>query len=490
MSITIGSLVLDEEQYAPTSNISFEYYTSDSGEIIGGNIIAKITGIVSVSDQDGSKTGSVVMSRLALIRKLGSSPKCVVTTGIPNFNPLGDKARITNVTIDQGPDPSWVNQGAYSIELRGLISSIPSNSFGITAADGVVELSRKESITIGEDSHGYVYDEVNGVSKAFIRFSNSISLKCETYCGSTNTTISVLKRLVKYGISNSKLITLYGAYKKYLQSRSIEIDNDGSISFSCDMILLPPTSTGTALVDLIFSYNRTYESKDITYVTSGTVTGLVNIDWGDLVTLVSTCSVSKLANAMGTFTKVRGKYEDLNSWAGQTLELNEKPNCPPTSNTNIGRCENKPEDGGNEDSNYIKPSSGTISVSRTDGVINFNFEWSTTQDSSGGTCIKDGIKTETTVEIIEPQPQYVEHILPGRGTLIQNLNCKSAKKVNITVATSYPEDNCGNKTKCTTNDGLAIAINQYVPAKALLIENTTTETRNSYTIRQNFIECL
>ena len=58
------------------------------------------------------------------------------------------------------------------------------------------------------------------------------------------------------------------------------------------------------------------------------------------------------------------------------------------------------------------------------------------------------------------------------------------------MATSYPEDNCGNKTKCTTNDGLAIAINQYVPAKALLIENTTTETRNSYTIRQNFIECL
>ena len=488
MSITIGSFVLDDEKYSPTSNISFEYYTSDSGEIIGGNIIATITGIVSVSDQDGLKTGSVVMSRLSSIRNLGSSPTCV-TTSIPNFNPLGGKAKITNVTIDQGPDPSWVNQGAYTIELRGLIASIPPNSFGITSADGVVELTRKESITIGEDSHGYVYDVASGVSKAFVRFSNSISLKCETYCGSTNNTISVLNRLVRYSMTNSKLITQYGSYKKYLQSRSIDIDTDGSINFSCDMILLPPTFTGSALVDLVFSYNRTYESKDITYVTSGTVTGLVSIDWGNLVTLGSTCSTSKLANAIGVFGTLRTKYENLSNWGGLKLELNEKPNCPPEDENNVGRCENKQEEDA-EDSDYVKPSSGTISISRTDGVINFNFEWSTTQDDKGGTCIKDGIKTETTVEIIEPQNQYVEHILPGKGTLIQNLNCKSAKRVNITVATSYPEDNCGNKTRCNANDGLAIAINQYVPAKALLIEHNTTETKNSYTIRQNFIECI
>ena len=488
MAVTIGSLVLDDERYSPTSNISYEYYTSDSGEIIGGNIIATITGTVSVSDEDGKKTGSVVMSRLAAIRKLGQSPTCVIVS-VPNFNPLNGKAKVTNVNIDQGPDPSWVNQGSYTIELRGLVSLIPPNSFDIVASDGVVELSRTESLTIGEDSHGYVYDNT-GVSKAFVRFSNSINLKCETYCGSSNQSLIVLRKLVRYGPSNSIFKTTYSTYKKYLQSRSLDIDTDGSISFSCDLILTPKDIVGNALVDLIFSYNRTYESKDITYVTSGTVTGLVSVDWGDLVTLNSTCSVSKLASAMGVFNTLRTKYENLNNWAGLTLTLNEKPNCPPANQNNIGRCENKPEGDGSTDTNHVKPSSGTISISRTDGIVNFNFEWSTTKDDGGGTCIKDGIKKETTVEIIEPQPQYVEHILPGKGTLIQNLNCKSAKRVNITVSTTYPEDNCGTKTKCSSNDGLTIAVDQYVPKNSLLIEHTTTETKNSFTIRQNFIECV
>lgn len=485
MPIRIGSLVLDEDKYAPSVNIAYEYYTTDAGEIIGGNIIATITGIVSVPDEDTSiKTGSIVMLRLSQIRNLGKKPHCFVVSGIPNFDPLNSKAKISRVDIEQGPDPAWVNQGAYTIELRGIVNTIPTNSFDIVASDCVVELNRNETITIGEDSHDYVFDATYGATKAFIRFSNSINIKCETLCGSTNKAVEVLRRLVRYGPTNRVFIENgYNTYNRYLQSRSLDIDTDGSVSFSCDLILVPLNITTPALVDLVFSYNRTYESEDITYVTSGTVTGLAAINWGDLVNLTDTCSASKLANAMGVFGVLRTKYEDLRNCAPYALELQQQPNCPPD---NLFDCRYENEE--NKESGPIKPSSGTISISRTDGVINFNFEWSTR--IINGICVVDGIKTETTIEIIEPQTQYVEHILPGQGTLIQNLICKSARRRNITVSTSYAEDNCGNRKKCVTNDGLLVARNMYPIVNPLLIEATTTETKNSYTVRESYIECL
>jgi hypothetical protein len=153
-TITIGGLTLDEATYAPTVNITFEYFKTDSGAIIGGHIIATIKGVVSISDNDsGSATGSLVMSRLKGVRDLGKITQCI-SVNIENFTPLNGKAKITNVTIDQGPDPTWVNQGAYTIELKGLVSNLPGgNPFGITASDGVTQLSRTESIEIGDNSH-------------------------------------------------------------------------------------------------------------------------------------------------------------------------------------------------------------------------------------------------------------------------------------------------------------------------------------------------
>lgn len=498
--IKIGGFTLNDDTDSPVVNITEEYFRTSSGIIIGGKIVATITGTVSIDDRDDAdlKTGSLVMKRLAEIRDLGKNTTCVPVT-IPNFQPCGSKAKVTNVTINQGPDPAWVNQGEYTIEVTGSVQTIPANPFGIVASDGVTEFSRDETMEFGEDSHGYVYDASVGASKAFIKFINSITIKTENLCcGSTNP-MTLFNRLVRIG-PTLEIFNRFRSWTPFLHSRSMTIENDGRITFKAEIIYTPPGTNAGAFVDLDFTQSRSYQSDDSTYTTSGTITGLVSLVWSNFIVLGDTCSKSKLANAMGVYARVASKYKDFGAWNGNVLELLRYDNCPKEDINNAGNfinCRSLTNNNNNneegDDPSVIKPSSSTVAISRTEGVINFSFEWSTIQkDNSGGDCFEDGIKKETTVEIINPQPSIVEHVLPGRGTMLQNLVCETAKRVNITVTETYPNEKgaCNKKnSQCRTNDGLQIAINNYVPGNAFLISHTTTETNNSYTIKQGFIEC-
>ena len=488
MSMTIGGFTLDDETYAPTANVSNEYFRTESGEIIGGHVVATITGTVSVADEGEALTGSIVMKNLKNIRDLGKKTQCV-SVSIPNFRSYGGKAKITSVSIDQGPDTTWVNQGAYTIEVRGLMETIPPNSFGIVAADGVKELSRQESIEIGEDSHGHIYDPGAGASKAFVKFANSLSLNCEPFCSDIDP-VSVLRKIIRTGPTRP-IFNAYNSWQKYLQSRSLSISTDGAISFSCDMVLTPPGSNAGALVDLEFGYSRVYDSKDITYTTSGRVTGLASVSWADIATMSDTCLASKFGNAQSVYGSIHGKYSDLNNWAGETLELQEKPNCPKKDNENIGRCEGTEEEEDQEDSDYIKPSTSSVTASRTSGEISFIFEWSTTKGEDGQTCTKNGIQKEITVDITEPQENYVEHILPGKGTLIQNIRCKSAKRISITVAITDPASSCsGKKIECENEDGFEVVEEEYLGEDNWIkIGHSKTKTSNSSTEKRDYIKC-
>lgn len=491
MDIVLGPITLDTQTYAPIASVSYEFFKTDSGEIIGGQIIAKINGIVSVSDDPNntSRVGAMVMQKLKTIRDLGRQTSCI-TTNIPNFNPLNNQAKITNVTIDEGPDPAWVNQGAYSIEVRGLVDNIPSNSFGIVASDGVTQVSRTESISIGEESHGG--NAGNLESNTFIKFTNNISLTCKPFCSNTNP-ISVLKKIIKLG-ANHPVFSLYKGWDTYLQSRTLETNSDGTITFNADIILLPPGSA-PALVNIEFGYRRTYESRDITFTTVGNIEGLVSINWSDLVNLDSSCSVSKLTNAKSVYDQISSKYKDLNSWSGENLELEQKDNCPLPNIFFIGRCTG-PFSGGirqnidyDIDTSCVKPSSSTESIDRTNGSINFTYEWSTTS-FNGGYCVKDGRREEITVEITEPQESYVEHSIPGYGTLIQNVNCKTAKRISATISITTPDDTCNTNAPCLVNDGKKLILDKYFGNDQwILIGNTITSTINSYTLREDYIRC-
>lgn len=479
--ITIDSLTLDKN-YEPTVNVSFEYFKTQGEEIIGGIQKYSISGTVSVSSmQEGSTTGSTVMQQLKAIRDLGKKTKCS-SVSIPSF--YSGYAKIDSVSIDQGPDPAWVNRGSFTIELSAPLSSIPPNSFGIKAEDNVVEINKSETIEIGEDAHGYVITETAPLklSKAFVTLKNQISLTCRPLCansGSNTDVISLLRRLASTTTIHSK----YKNWIPYLQSRSLELSTDGTASFSSDIILLPPGASGKAFADIEYEYGRDYQSKGKTKKTSGTITGLAQISWSDLISLSDTSSASKLANAESVFGAIKTYYSNLDTWKGLQLELNEIGDCPPKDGKySIGKCGND-----DDDDLCLKPISSTISKSRTEGTISFSFEWGNTEE-----CTEtNGKHTEVTVDIIEPQANIVEHIIPDKGTLVQNLNCRSAKTIEFTSTTTDPEGGgCSQQNECDANAAINEQIKQYIPlndSNWLIIGNSITTTDNSLTIKIKYI---
>lgn len=486
-NIIIGSFILDDT-YTPLVNLAYEYFKTEGGEIIGGLQKYTISGTVTIGDDGASLTGASVMTKLKNIRQLGKKTKCVDVV-IPNF--YSGTAKITNVQIDQGPDPSWVNQGDYSIEITAPLSNIPTNSLGITAEDCVTDISKSETIEIGEDAHGYILLGGNQLTKTFITFKLQISLTCKPLC-STNgiNVVKILKRLASTGPTN-KAFEKYLSWTPYLQNRSLELSTDGTANFSADVILLPPNATPRAFIDLEFEHSHTYESKQQTKKISGTVTGLASIPWTELVTLQNTSLASKLTNAESAFATVKGLYSDISSWNGITLELLEIPNCPRTTSNTSGQC-------GTTDPTYqpcFQATTSNISKARTDGTINFTFEWAT-QSEDEECADQNGKRTEITVDITEPQANIVEHIIPDVGTLVQNLNCRSAKTIDFTSTTTDPKsDGCATANACVAEEAINEEIKKYIPEDDddgwLLIEYSKTETSDSFSIKKKYIrKCL
>jgi hypothetical protein len=248
------------------------------------------------------------------------------------------------------------------------------------------------------------------------------------------------------------------------------------------MILVPTVSSfPSALVDINFSHNENYQEKSHRYTIAGTVNGLVNVPWSDLISLSSTSSESKLSNAESAFSSIKGQFNSLGSWEGQELFAIEKPNCPITSAISQICASNN-----NQINNCIEPLNSTVSKSRTEGTINFSFEWGTSQQDN---CINNGKKTEITIDVQASQPQFIEHIIPRYGTLIQDINCWSAKRVSYTSSTTTSDSSCSTSLDCSPpNDDPSLDINTYISGDFLLIGSSITKTRTSYTIKREYIE--
>ncbi len=475
--IVIGFLLLDES-YSPFVTLSFEYFKTEGEEIIGGLQKYVIDGNVTVSDADGVVTGSIVMSKLKSIRALGKKTKCVDVI-IPGF--YSGQAKLTNVIIEQGSDPSWINQGQFKIELSAPLLSIPTNSLGITVSDYITEISKKETIEIGEDAHGYVLVGTS-LSKAFVKFTNNITLTCKPLCpslgGDQANGINVLRRIASNGPTH-KIFEKYKNWQPHLQGRSLQLSTDGSLSFNSEVILLPPNITSKAFIDIDFEHTRAYEPKTHNKKISGTITGLASIGWTDIISLSNSVSSSKFANAEAVFNTIKPTLVSLDDWDGITLELKQLPNCP----TQVNECSSSIID---NNIPCYKPISSAISKSRTEGQVSFTYEWATDCEESNGK------RTEITIDITEPQEQFVEHIVPDVGTLIQNLNCRSAKVLEITSSTTDPRgEGCSTTNECSATDALNKALLEYIDNESqdwLLIEHSRTTTSDSFSIRQKYIQ--
>jgi len=488
MAVTIAGILLEDAKVTSRP----EYYRTRSGEIIGGSVSYTVTGTVSVSD-DGSITGSQVMSKLQNIRNIGRDSQCITVTLDSFYSGL---ARIINVNIEQGADPAWINLGVYSIELKSKIDTIPPNTLGIVASDCVTSLDQSEEIELGEDSHGYLYN--NGeFSKTFVRFTNKINIKCQPVCNDDGDAfkkaMTVLRKLVKFGPQH-EIFSEYKTWTKLLQTRSMDTNIDGSVSFSASIILIPQCSTQKyALVDLTFANNKNYQNKTEKRSITGNINGLISVSWSDLIDLSDTCTDSKLANADSVLAVIKNRFSNLSSWEGSELSLIKQPNCP---NNPITACETTTLD----NALCIKPSASTISKSRVDGSISFTFDWSTVDS-----CEENGFRTDLTVDINYREPIVVEHIIPMYGTLLQDLKTFRPLKYEFTASLSSNGNSCAAFDSCIINDlknKLQKLIEQYIGKATdtvnlqgggdgtgfIIVNNNINRTLNSLTLKKDYLQ--
>lgn len=485
LPIKIGNLISIDNTYAPLVNLSFEYFRTQGGEIIGGIKKYTINGVITVSDDGSSSSGSTVMSKLKTIRDLGKKTKCY-DVEIPNY--YTGLAKITNVSITQGPDPSWINQGEFSIELTAPLSEIPFNSLKVTASDYVTDISKSETLELGEDSHGYAFD-LNGkiLSKSYVKFKTEISVTCKPLCTSLGGTqanaISIINRL--YNITpQNEAFKDYKTWKPYLQSRSLDINTEGTASFRSEIILVPPNFNITAFVDLNYEYGKTYQSNEESRKISGSITGLVSIDWKDLVSLSDTSSNGKFAAAESAFGAIRNLVKSLTDWQGLMQDLIRIPNCPIRAAVPTTPC--------------IQPTSAVITKSRTEGIITFDYEWSSGDKQCAA---NNGSSTVLSIDITDERG-IVEYVIPDRGTLIQNLNTNKARIIDIT-STSTVSEGCITDDRCVSDNVINAQIERALLSgnpglnpngstrQWLLIEDTITRTLNSIARKKKFIRrCL
>jgi hypothetical protein len=499
MNITIGALLLTTEKNAPKTSVKFEYYRTENNVVIGGKRDITINGIVAFEDT-GSTTGNLVMTQLKNIRDIGKTVKCI-SVNIPSI--YTGQARITNVNIEQGSDPTWVNQGAFSITLEAPLAAIPPNNYRITALDYIKSLSFSEKIELGEDSHGFVYAVNNNLSKAFVKFTCKVSIEVDPICSSANVKTLLennIKKFLKNGPAHN-LLRKYRNWRLYLQDRSYEVSNNTTATLTIDTILLSPSSRNIdAAIDLNFKHSKTYDSGEETKSISGNIKGLANISWSDIIALDSLYNTSKLASAEKALGFIKTSLNNITSWDGIETELI-RYNCPPDQRsvpTNV---------------DCLKPSVSSIQKSRTEGSIDFTFDWI---NSECPKLNKNCAFIEYQVEDQKSAPSIVEHTIPtvefnanltglefisrfstpitDGGILVQNLNCLSARRIIFSSTLNLPEDKCPDQNhniqqhfELDNYRRLYFGSNGLNAADFILIEHTYNISNRSEAIKQTFI---
>ena len=365
------------------------------------------------------------------------------------------------------------------------MGDIPPNKFGFTAADNVREFSRSESLSLGDESHGYLFI-LQGLklSKTFVTWTTKMNIRCQPFCDSKGKdAVDLLKNLLYAGPTDTSL-SAYTSWKKYFQSRSLDVSGNGAISFSCDAILTDPVNgPPSAFVDVSFSTSDSYAPREETHTISGNIEGLSDISWSDLIGLSDVCNSTKLANAIGAFTNISSILADYDRGFKKhylPMELILQKNCPKKT-TGQEKCE-PPEDTSTP-VGIKKPTSSSVSTNRITGTIDFTFIWSSSTLCEG----EDGSTENTSIDVTPGIQQIAQHTIPRFGTIVQKLGSYTNDRVSFTYTRDTP---LGSVSPQGCIHPIGDAINTYFknnPNTYIKIEWTKSWTLTSFTERQSYI---
>lgn len=440
MTTLFDFVLLNNESIKPAPYVSTTYEYKKSGEfIIGGFLIVTLS---------GSLVGEDILDQTKQLREYNKPGKCInVIIGCSgNDDFLKGNGKVRALDIAEGNEP-FVASYTMQIALETVESDDgtleptvkPQAEFlerlCLQPGDDSVDFLQdyQEAITFQGDAS--VFSSVDGffqISKSFVKANGRISIShySKEVCGipsynGTKKTMDLLKsrakKLINFDFcSPTHPLSQYKNWRKWLDSRSIEITSDGTLTWTFDIYMNNSFSiTPLAWVDI-----NTDDSKDLrtnrkTRSINGSIRGLSTATLEDPLGHRTT-SNERIGNAEKVYNLLVPKVIN-GAWPGESPQISGKENCGTTTQP----CQEDP------DPVCYQRQSSSATKSAVNGEISFSavFADISVCDNLVGDSIID-----YTIDERMPTVEVQELIIPNNGrSIVQKVLEKSARTVNITV---------------------------------------------------------
>lgn len=520
-----GALVeINGQQLIPSPfvNINLEKYKMDNC-IIGGVMKITLNG-VAVGNNFNDVTGDLLD---ILGVDIGRNSNCVNVKIQCSNTFIDGYGRILAVNISEGQQPTWVNIAPYSIEIElyennGDPIVSPDNSLSFPANLALSNFEESLTFTIDEDTFnwGVVAGQpasIDGVGNRHAKLNFSISAAgingCSVEGGVLTYGLEAAEDLIESRISglqsgnidllnsnntNLDTTTDLSPYlgSIYMQFRNITVNSmSNSVSVEGSVIYRP---SGCLFPDVLTTLNVSEsvntEGTDITI--AGTITGLINMSYARIISDTNdnfnNCDLNSRITSADAFLDTINDDTILKTIAAAHATRGYLvDNCITTN-------------GSSPCSSIIPYSSPNLCNFRlintqidrqyADGSINFSFVLSNKNNCN----IPGANKVDIEVTTDKPHDNIVEILIPGRGDrgpIIQNLCCKSSRKITYSLTATLNTTTC-NWNNTTTIDSIRSCaeaiLNDYKANNNtdcwFVVNDQETAGNNTYRLLQELVE--
>lgn len=494
MSQTFDSIFINGQSLRPAPYISTSYEYNTSGEyVIGGFLIVTLSGTI---------IGEDIAAQINQLSALQTQTNCIsVRVGCSGGSDFLEGAgRIRSVTINPSDQPYLAS---YSMQIAletvdGLPAVEADEEFlrqtCLTGQSIGFLQSYNETLTVsGEGNTITSVDNVLKVSKSYIKASGKITLSSfmREVCGipdysGNNNSINIIKERAKSLMSmeicvpDSPLAQFSGWYK-WLDTKSLTIDGNGSVTWSFDMYMSQGDAQPIAWIDVNTEDQEQQDRKTPvkTRNISGTIKGLSSANISDY--LADRVDVNERIGNATTAYNALSSILAAGSWPTDGVVL-----LPRGEECDTNEDDN-PCDTDDEENLCDQRISSTVKKSPVSGEITFSAQYGPIS-----ACKPTGAgKIDFTVEEQLPAARHVEYIIPGAGdSVVISLNAPTPHRVTISARGSL--QGC-DKTKLPELIAcVEKAFNQQVAKLQgawLALNQTKSIGTFSYSLSKEFIKC-
>jgi hypothetical protein len=482
-SVIINGMALEPSPFVSTS---YEY--NKSGQyVIGGFLNVNL---------NGTLVGEDIVSQMNQIGSLQSSSDCVSLIigcdGSPDF--LEGSGRITSVNLSSSDQPFVANYTiTIALETVGGGPAVdPDPDFltkhCLSKSDMEYILSYSENLEIDGQGDGIaLVDNEMGVSKSFIKGKGSISVVAfgKNICGvpsfnGINRAISIVDKraasIMNFAICGENPLSSYSGWNKWIDTKTLTINDTGSIEWSFDLYMSRGGCAPYAWVDINSDDTLSYKksSSSISRTISGNIKGLCSFTGNFLGNKVG--SGERISNAQKALGIILPKVISGN-WPSAPLEI--------SGEISSGEKKPDPKCKKEDDPTCYQRISSNISSSVVAGEISFSAEYGDID-----ACKSTGI-TEPEISIEESLPaiNYREFLVPNiRDSIVQQMGFTPHT---ATVTVRGPLKGCDKdkikKVMDCIDDQFELSTKKY--NGWIVKEETKSVSTYSYSKTKTFIKC-